>query len=160
MRLPGLTTAAVAVLFTVAACGSAAGSPQGDAAGTAGASASSQPATPVAATPAPAASAATPPAGSATAITVEAIDSAFDTKTIKAPANSTFKVTFHNAGEIPHDLAFFDKEGGAPLAATSTSPLLQGGETATFTFTTPGPGTYFFVCIVHPQEMTGDFVVE
>ncbi len=160
MRLSGLTTAAVAVLFTVAACGSAAGSPQGDAAGTAGASASSQPATPIAATPAPAESAAPSPAGAATAITVESIDSAFDVKTIKAPANSTFKVTFHNAGEIPHDLAFYDKEGGAPLAATAVSPILQGGETATLTFTTPGPGTYFFVCLVHPQEMTGTFVVE
>ncbi len=161
MRLSSLVVTVVAGMFVVAACGGATGVPQSQASGTPNANASAPPiATPVATQPPAESAAATPPAASsATAITVEAIDSAFDVKTIEAPANSTFKVTFHNAGEIPHDLAFYDKEGGAPLGEDSVSPLLQGGETATITFTTPGPGTYFFVCLVHPKEMTGSFVV-
>jgi plastocyanin len=149
-------------LFLVAACGSAPGG-QNQAAGTPDTNASAPPAaaTPVAATQTPKESAAaTSPAGSATAITVEAVDSAFDVKTIEAPANSTFKVTLNNTGELPHDISFFDKEGGAPLAESAVSPIIQGGETATITFTTPGPGTYFFVCLVHPKEMSGSFVVK
>lgn len=162
MRLPGLMATVVAGLFVVAACGSSTQGQQTQAAGTPDTNASAPPAAPpAAATQAPGQSpAATSPAGSATAITVEAVDSAFDVKTITAPANSTFKVTLNNRGEIPHDIAFFDKEGGAPLAETATSPIIQGGQTATITFTTPGPGTYFFVCLVHPKEMTGTFVVE
>ena len=153
MRLSGATSLVLGGLFLVAACG-ATGSPPL-------ASASAPPAaTPVAATPTAAQSAAVAPtAGSATAITVEAVDSAFDVRTIEAPANSTFKVTLDNTGELPHDIAFYDKEGGAPLSEDAVSPIIQGGETATITFTTPGPGTYFFVCLVHPQEMTGAFVV-
>lgn len=158
MRLSGLTATVVAGLFLVAACGGQ----QNQAAGTPDTNGSAPPvATPVAATQTPTESAAvTSPAGSATAITVEAVDSAFDVKTITAPANSTFKVTLNNTGELPHDISFFDKEGGAPLAESAVSPIIQGGETATITFTTPGPGTYFFVCLVHPKEMTGTFVVK
>jgi plastocyanin len=37
--------------------------------------------------------------------------------------------------------------------------VIQGGQTTTITFTTPAAGTYFFVCVVHPKEMTGAFVV-
>lgn len=160
VRLSSLVVTVVAGLFVVAACGGATGVPQTQAPGTPDTNASAPPvATPVATQPPAESAAATTSTGSATAITVEAIDSAFDVKTIEAPANSTFKVTFHNAGEIPHDLAFYDKEGGAPLSENSVSPLLQGGETATISFTTPGPGTYFFVCLVHPKEMTGSFVV-
>lgn len=100
------------------------------------------------------------PAGPSAAITVEAVDSAFNVKTIKAPANSTFTVTLNNNGEIPHDIAFYDRQGGAPFSKSAVSPIIQGGQTTTITFTTPGPGTYFFLCLVHPTEMTGTFVVE
>lgn len=156
MRSSGLLGTVVASVFVIAACGGATGAPQ-----TGAPSNDSAPpvATPPATQPPTESAAATSPAGSVTAITVEAFDSAFDVKTINAPANSTFKVTLNNTGELPHDIAFFDMEGGAPLAEKAVSPIIQGGQTTTITFTTPGPGTYFFVCLVHPKEMTGSFVV-
>ncbi len=164
MRVSGLMVAAAAVLFVVSACGGATGGQQtpasaSDAAPSAASPASLAP-TSAAETVPTSTDASIAPAGASSAIKVEAVDSAFNVKTIKAQANSAVTVTLTNTGEIPHDIAFYDKEGGAPLAKAAVSPLVQGGQSATFTFTTPGPGTYFFVCLVHPKEMTGTFVVE
>ena len=153
MSLARMTATVVAFLLVAAACSGTGGSQLSQAP----ASVSISPAVTPTST-APGSSPVASPAPGAT-ITVEAVDSAFDVKTIEAPANSTFKVTLNNTGELPHDIAFYDKEGGSPLAESAVSPIIQGGETATITFTTPGAGTYFFVCLVHPQEMTGSFVV-
>lgn len=151
MTAERLTGMAVILLLVVTACGGTPGSPQSQAPGSPGAAPTVKPI----ATAAP-----SPPAGSAATIAVEAVDSAFSVKTIEAPAHSIFKVTLNNSGEIPHDIAFYDKEGGSPLSGDAVSPLLQGGESATITFTTPGPGTYYFLCLVHPVEMNGTFVVK
>lgn len=157
MKVSQLTTMILVGALSVAACGGANGGSQNPATDAPGAAASA----PVVATPTPTdAPAAATPATLATKIIVEAIDSAFDTKTITAPANTEIKVILNNVGELPHDIAFFDKEGGNLLAKNTASEIIQGGQTTTITFTTPGAGSYFFVCLVHPQEMTGTFVVE
>jgi len=164
VQYPRMGVLVLAAMALVSACGGATSSETPDGSAAVGAT-----------TPPPATSLGptTPPAtdpvgaepsggagGTSTAVSVEAFDTAFDTKTIEAPANSELKVTLTNTGELPHDIAFYDKEGGSPLVADAMTPILQGGESATVTFTTPGPGTYFFLCLVHPQEMTGSFVVK
>ena len=155
MRSSHLTATILGGALLVAACGGAGGASQNPATG----APASPP--PVAATATPTdPSVATPPAAPETEINVESVDSAFDTRTITAPANTEISVTLNNIGELPHDIAFFDKEGGNLLAENAASPIIQGGQTTTITFTTPGAGTYFFVCLVHPLEMTGAFVVE
>ena len=46
------------------------------------------------------------------------------------------------------------------LDARAEGEIIQGGETTVTTFTTPGPGSYYFYCDVHPTEMTGEFIVD
>lgn len=78
---------------------------------------------------------------------------------IEAPANSEFEVTLVNVGVNPHDIDFYDEDGGSLLSDDANGQIIVSGEQATFTFTTPGPGTYYFFCSVHPTEMFGEFVV-
>lgn len=150
MKLARLTGTLAILLLTVAACsGAASPTTSGDVTPMSIAPES----TPMA-SPSPAGSA----AGSSTTVIVQAFDSVFNVNTIEAPAHSTLAVTLENLGELPHDIAFYDMEGGAPLSEDAVSRILQGGETATISFTTPGPGEYFFLCLVHP-EMNGKFIV-
>lgn len=165
MNLIRFSGTAVALVLAVAACSGSTGSQQSQAPASEAAPAATTAATtpssaPSDSSPATTAASSAAAGGTPTTITVQAVDSAFDVKTIKAPANSTFTVTFNNNGEIPHDIAFYDKEGGSPLSKSAVSPIISGGGTATITFTTPGPGTYFFLCLVHPKEMTGTFIVQ
>ena len=46
-----------------------------------------------------------------------------------------------------------------PLSAEANGAIILEGETDAITFITPAPGTYFFYCVVHPLEMTGQFIV-
>jgi len=81
--------------------------------------------------------------------------------TIEAPANSEFSVSLFNDGALPHNIAFFDEQGGSILDdGEANGAIILEAETASVTFMTPGPGTYFFNCTVHPLEMLGDFIVK
>ena len=94
-----------------------------------------------------------------TSIEVHAIDSKFDVETIEAPAHIEFAAALVNDGILPHNLSFFTEEGGAILGDGANGAIILEGETAVTRFVTPGPGTYFFVCVVHPDLMKGDFIV-
>ena len=94
-----------------------------------------------------------------TRFTVEAYDSFFQPKTIEAPANTEIKVVLNNYGMLPHNIAFYLEEGGSPISETSIGLVINAEESATTTFVTPGPGEYFIICVVHPQEMTGTLIV-
>lgn len=110
------------------------------------------------------------PSGTAAApvsVRIEAGDNVYDIQPaageagrIEAPANTSFEVTLVNVGVNPHDIDFYDEEGGSLLSDDANGEIIVSGDEETFTFTTPGPGTYYFFCSVHPTEMFGDFVVE
>lgn len=87
---------------------------------------------------------------------IRATDNRFSVSTIEAPPTTEVTFTLVNRGIAKHNLNFLQAEGGAEIAKTD---LIDGGQTATVTFTTPGEGSYFFVCDVHPDQMTGTFVV-
>jgi plastocyanin len=92
-------------------------------------------------------------------ITLTAKNFAFDTSTITAPAGSTVTVTFiNNDTGAPHNVAFYtDSTARTPIYV---GQIVTGPATTTYTFTAPSqPGTYFFRCDVHPETMTGSFVV-
>ncbi len=100
-------------------------------------------------------------------IEIEARDNIFSVQTapgvpgtIEASANTDFTVRLVNEGVLPHNIAFFTKEGGALLAEGANGPILLEGEARSITFKTPAAGTYFFLCTVHPLEMIGEFVVK
>ena len=78
--------------------------------------------------------------------------------TITAGAKVSMSFDNKDAG-LQHNFALFDgKDANAP--ALFHSPLVTGPATATFTFTAPSkPGSYFFHCDVHPNQMTGTATV-
>jgi plastocyanin len=93
-------------------------------------------------------------------VTIEAKNLGFNLKTITANAGTEVNVTLDNqdAG-VPHNLAFYtDPSASQPI---QVGDLLTGPGMETITFTAPAsPGTYFFRCDVHPDQMTGAFVVQ
>lgn len=87
-----------------------------------------------------------------TELTLVGDDIAFDTSTLSAPAG-TITITFQNEDEgITHNL---EVTGDGVDASTE---IAEGPVEQTLTFEA-GPGTYDYVCVVHPNEMTGTLEV-
>ena len=81
----------------------------------------------------------------------------FDASVIEAPAGEAFTITFTNLEAVPHNVAVDVQEGGDEIV---TGEVITGPD-ATTTINVPAlePGTYYFVCDIHP-EMSGTIVVE
>ena len=74
--------------------------------------------------------------------------------TVEAPANTAVTLTFtNNSTSTPHNLTF--QEG----ITAKTSPAVAAGASETLQFTTPGAGSYTFVCTLHPG-MEGTLTVK
>jgi plastocyanin len=113
---------------------------------------------PPASSPAPGGS---PSAGGGTTLTIAAQNLKFDKANLTAPANSsiTVQLTNNDAG-ILHNIAFYrNRQGTTRLTPNSVGELFAGPGTRSLTFTTPGAGSYFFRCDVHPDTMFGNFTV-
>lgn len=91
---------------------------------------------------------------------VIATDNKFDKKTLNAKAGEEFSVTLTNNGKAKHNIHFLDKKGGKTLVDGAQGKIIDGGQTDTISFTVAEPGTYYFLCDLHPTEMFGDFVVQ
>jgi plastocyanin len=92
--------------------------------------------------------------------TVIATDNRFNFTTLEAPPNTQVTFTLINQGRAPHNLAFYTNSSATQeLAPGSIGEIIRFQQTDQITFTTPGPGTYFFHCDLHPVEMRGTFVV-
>jgi plastocyanin len=90
-------------------------------------------------------------------LTVVARGIRFLPNTLSAPAGATITATLDNQDEgTPHDLTFRDP-GGTTIAATD---IFNGPGQQSVTFTPAGPGSYGFVCTVHPTQMTGRLTVQ
>jgi plastocyanin len=103
---------------------------------------------------------ATTPAGGITkTITLTAKNMAFDTSTITVPAGSSVVMTFvNNDAGIPHNFALYTDR--TATGRIFVGDIVTGVKTVTYTFTAPSaPGNYFFRCDVHPETMTGTFIV-
>lgn len=93
-------------------------------------------------------------------VTIVAQNLAFDLSTLTGNAGSEFNVTLDNqdAGVL-HNIAFYTDRGLSQLIYGSelvAGPIIQMN-----TFTAPAaPGTYFFRCDVHPDTMSGAFIVQ
>lgn len=102
---------------------------------------------------------AAPVADLPTSISVEALDNFFIPRTIELPANTEVKVTLKNYGFLPHNIAFYTDDTASQLLADgSLTPVIDPETEAIARFTTPGPGEYFILCVIHP-EMTGVLTV-
>ncbi|MFQ5382567.1 MAG: cupredoxin domain-containing protein [Dehalococcoidia bacterium] len=90
---------------------------------------------------------------------VVATDNKFDQSTLSAAPGTEVTFTLQNDGAVLHNLAFYDAKGGNLLSESARGEFLEGGAQETLTFTTPGPGEYYFQCDLHPTEMFGTFTV-
>jgi plastocyanin len=84
---------------------------------------------------------------------------AFNTSTITVPAGANVTVNFDNQDSgIPHNFAVY--ESSAAQNAIFKGQIITGPAKTTYAFTAPSkPGTYYFRCDVHPNQMNGQFVV-
>jgi plastocyanin len=100
-----------------------------------------------------------PGAGPAVPITLTAENLTFSASTLSAPAGATVTMTFINRDtNMPHNFALYTN--ASALTKIFAGDLVTGPKTVTYTFTVPSePGSYFFRCDVHPELMTGTFVV-
>jgi plastocyanin len=114
-------------------------------------------------TPAPAApttEAPTPSAPGATVIQLVAKDIAFDKRALTATAGQPVTVQFSNQDSgVLHNFALYnDKSASQKIFA---GDLSTGVTTVNYNFTAPSkPGTYYFRCDVHPDQMNGSFTVK
>ncbi len=117
-------------------------------------------------TPAPAtATSAAPSPGAApsdggpatTLLEITAKDLKFDKRALAAPANTevTVRMTNNDAGVL-HNIAFYTNRNATQKIYTGET--FAGVKTIEEKFRTPGAGTYFFRCDVHP-DMNGSFTV-
>ncbi|KUK60344.1 MAG: Blue (Type 1) copper domain protein [Methanoculleus marisnigri] len=98
--------------------------------------------------------------GEAATIDLAADNLAFNASTITVPAGAEVTINFDNQDVgILHNFAVYTDSSAAEEIFVGET--ITGPAETTYTFTAPEePGTYFFRCDVHPQQMTGDFVVE
>lgn len=98
--------------------------------------------------------------GEAASVEISANNITFDRDEITVPAGSRVELEFTNEEAVPHNVSVYRSE--AATDAIFQGELITGpDETVTYEFDAPDdPGTYFFRCDVHPDQMTGDFVVE
>jgi plastocyanin/cytochrome c553 len=94
----------------------------------------------------------------ATILKLTAVNIAFETKTLEVAANKAFGIDFKNddpAG-ITHNVEIKDASG----AVVSDPTPIDGGQSATYTYAALAPGTYTFICKIHPiAPMTGTLTV-
>ena len=88
--------------------------------------------------------------------TIAADDLAFDKETLEFPQNTAVSLFFENLEPQPHNVSIYEEEGGE---AIFTGEILDTEGEITYEFTTPGAGTYYFQCDVHPVQMQGRVIV-
>jgi plastocyanin len=100
------------------------------------------------------------PAGTESANTLveTATDNKFGQTNLSIRAGEKYTLALRNAGQAVHNLRIENVKGsdGKDVAV----PLVEPGKTASTTFSVSAPGTYQFVCDVHPAEMRGTLTVQ
>ena len=113
-----------------------------------------------AAAPPPSSSSPAPgaPSGGGTTLQITAANLQFNPRTLTAPPNTAITVRLNNqdAGVL-HNVAVYNNSQAS--TRIFVGDLHTGPGTKDYSFTTPGPGSYFFRCDVHPDTMTGTFNV-
>ncbi len=140
---------------TPASAADSAGTPRPVASDTGSAAPAQQPAT--------AAAPPSTPGAAPQAVTVVAALISFTTTELLVQAGQPVTLTFKNEARVAqgsilhnwHALGVNDGTGVEPATA-----LIAGGQQATITFALTTPGTYTFICDVHPNEMVGRLVVQ
>jgi plastocyanin len=98
--------------------------------------------------------------GGPTTVNLVAKNIAFDTHTITVSAGQPVTINFDNqdAG-VPHNVAVYTNKSAS--SKIFGGDLSTGVTKVTYNFTAPStPGSYYFRCDVHPDQMNGSFIVQ
>jgi cytochrome c oxidase subunit 2 len=107
--------------------------------------------------PSPAASAAPSPVASAAVLRLVAHNITFDTKELQAPANQPFTIDFDNQDPtVIHNVEIRDASGKTVF----NGDLVTGPKEVTYSVPALSPGSYTFLCTVHPNVMFGTLTVK
>lgn len=85
---------------------------------------------------------------------------AYDPATLNAPADSAVTVRYLNDSNLPHNINFFNGPDNSAPSLGATAVVTGPGAPEEVSFTTPGPGDYYFWCDVHQSAMAGTLHVE
>jgi cytochrome c oxidase subunit 2 len=100
-----------------------------------------------------------PPAPSgATTLQLTAKNIQFDKTTLDVPANAPFAIDFKNedTAGVPHNVEIRDASGNV----IQDQPTIDSGQETTYSYNPLPPGTYTFICKIHPiPNMTGTLTV-
>jgi plastocyanin len=102
----------------------------------------------------------TPEPGAPVTVNLVAKNILFNVRTITVPVDAEVTLILDNqdAG-VPHNFALYTDS--TTRTSLYVGPIFTGIETREDTFRGPAtPGNYFFRCDVHPDTMTGTFVVQ
>ncbi|MDD3620885.1 MAG: cupredoxin domain-containing protein [Methanofollis sp.] len=99
------------------------------------------------------------PSGESVTFDLSALDNEFNTDEISVPAGAPVIINFDNQDEgVDHNFAVYETE--AATEVIFRGDVITGPAEISYTFAAPEePGTYFFRCDVHPNQMTGNFIV-
>ncbi len=99
-----------------------------------------------------------PSAGGGGSITLTAKDQKFVQRTLNARPNTQVTVVMENqdAGVLHNFSVYQNNRATDKIFGGDT---FAGPSSKSFTFSTPGPGNYYFRCDVHPETMNGAFSV-
>ena len=97
--------------------------------------------------------------GATQTVSVSALNIAFDTTTINLTAGATVTMNFENkdAAGTFHSVVITQDEAGGQILFRGDG--VDGAASATYTFTAPPAGNYFFHCEFHPTQMKGTVAV-
>ena len=98
------------------------------------------------------------PGGSGAVVRLAAANIAFDPTTLSVPAGAPFTIEFDNRDAVQHNVQIFDNPdfSGTPLF---DGDLVTGPSQVRYEVQALPAGTYFFRCVVHPANMTGQIEV-
>jgi plastocyanin len=95
--------------------------------------------------------------GGATTLQITASNLQWNPRALTAPPETAVTVRMNNQDAVVHNFSVYRTNQGSGqifMGELHTGPGIKD-----YTFTTPGPGSYFFRCDVHPDTMTGSFNV-
>lgn len=95
---------------------------------------------------------------SGTTVTISASGTKFDKDCLAAPASRAFTLEIDNKDPLPHNLAILESHTASDVLFRAE--IFQGPNKRTFNVNALRPGTYAFHCEVHPQVMSGTFIVK